>query len=82
VTTVTPDTSLRHSATVDIPAHLHSFWKEFAATRATDPTPHFLEAFYFDDNEASASKQFDADSNAAIKTQPRRAPIADSPLAV
>jgi uncharacterized protein YhfF len=41
---------------VDIPAHLRSFWQDFAATRATDPTPRFLEAFYFDDNEPSANE--------------------------
>ena len=27
-----------------------------AATRATDPTPRFLEAFHFDDNEPSANE--------------------------
>jgi uncharacterized protein YhfF len=41
---------------VNIPAHLHSFWKEFAASRETGPTPRFLEAFYFDDNELSANE--------------------------
>lgn len=38
-----------------IPARYDQFWKAFAATRATDPTPHFLEAFHFDDNEPSAN---------------------------
>jgi uncharacterized protein YhfF len=41
---------------VEIPAHLRIFWEEFAATRATDPSQRFLEAFYFDDNEPSANE--------------------------
>jgi uncharacterized protein YhfF len=41
---------------VDIPAQLRGFWQDFAATRASDPTPRFLEAFYFDDNEPSANE--------------------------
>jgi uncharacterized protein YhfF len=41
---------------VDIPAQLRSFWQDFAAARATNPTPRFLEAFYFDDNEPSANE--------------------------
>jgi uncharacterized protein YhfF len=41
---------------VDIPSHLRSFWAAFAATRTTDPTPHFLEAFYFADNESTANE--------------------------
>lgn len=42
--------------TVDIPEHLRSFWDAFAGTQASDPTPRFLEAFYFDDNEPSANE--------------------------
>ena len=41
---------------MDIPEHLRSFWDAFAATQASDPTPRFLEAFYFDDNEPSANE--------------------------
>ena len=41
---------------MEIPAQLHGFWQRFAATIETDPTPRFLEAFYFDDNECSASE--------------------------
>lgn len=41
---------------MDIPPQLRSFWQHFAATRATDPTPRFLEAFHFDDNEPSANE--------------------------
>ncbi|MBM3495703.1 MAG: ASCH domain-containing protein [Armatimonadetes bacterium] len=32
------------------------FWREFASTQPEDPTPRFLEAFHFDDNEASADE--------------------------
>jgi uncharacterized protein YhfF len=35
--------------------HLH-FWQSFAVTRPTDPTPRFLEAFHFDDNQPSADE--------------------------
>ena len=42
--------------TVDIPQDLRSFWDAFAATQAGDPTPRFLEAFHFDDNERSANE--------------------------
>jgi len=38
-----------------IPEHITAFWREFAATQQADPTPRFLEAFYFDDNEPSAN---------------------------
>jgi uncharacterized protein YhfF len=30
-------------------------WAAFVKTQAEDPTPRFLEAFYFDDNEQSAN---------------------------
>jgi uncharacterized protein YhfF len=39
-----------------IPEHIQSFWKSFGDSRATDPTPHFYEAFHFDDNEPSADE--------------------------
>jgi uncharacterized protein YhfF len=41
---------------MDIPEHLRPFWDAFAATQTEDPTPQFLEAFHFDDNEASANE--------------------------
>lgn len=41
---------------MNIPAQYDQFWKDFAATCATDPTPRFLEAFHFDDNEPSANE--------------------------
>jgi uncharacterized protein YhfF len=37
------------------PRHLN-FWRAFAATRPDDPTPRFLEAFHFDDNQPSADE--------------------------
>lgn len=39
-----------------IPERYATFWTAFARTRAVDPTPRFLEAFYFDDNEPSANE--------------------------
>jgi uncharacterized protein YhfF len=41
---------------MNIPPRYSDFWSAFAATRQADPTPHFLEAFYFDDNEPSANE--------------------------
>lgn len=41
---------------MSIPDHIAPFWREFAATQAEDPTPRFLEAFYFADNESSANE--------------------------
>jgi uncharacterized protein YhfF len=41
---------------MNIPAQHHGFWQAFARTRPTDPTPRFLEAFYFDDNQPSADE--------------------------
>lgn len=41
---------------MQIPAKHLPFWKRFAESRSEDPTPHFLEAFYFDDNEPSANE--------------------------
>ncbi len=39
-----------------VPPRYCEFWEAFAATRSVDPTPRFLEAFYFDDNEPSANE--------------------------
>lgn len=39
-----------------IPSRCLEFWSSFAATRSSDPTPLFLEAFHFDDNEPSANE--------------------------
>ncbi len=39
-----------------IPKRYEPFWQAFAETQAVDPTPRFLEAFYFDVNEASANE--------------------------
>ena len=39
-----------------IPPRYLDFWTAFAATRESDPTPRFLEAFHFDDNEPSANE--------------------------
>ena len=39
-----------------IPPRHREFWDTFAQTQAVDPTPRFLEAFYFDDNEPSANE--------------------------
>jgi uncharacterized protein YhfF len=41
---------------VAIPARHLTFWSEFARTCDSDPTPRFLEAFHFDDNEADANE--------------------------
>lgn len=39
-----------------VPARHRAFWEAFVRTRAEDPTPRFLEAFHFDDNEPSANE--------------------------
>jgi uncharacterized protein YhfF len=39
-----------------IPSKCQRFWEEFCSTRNEDPTPKFLEAFHFDDNEPSANE--------------------------
>lgn len=39
-----------------VPEAHRAFWQAFAATRAIDPTPRFLEAFHFDDNAPSADE--------------------------
>jgi uncharacterized protein YhfF len=41
---------------MEIPACHRLFWNDFAKARPVDPTPRFLEAFYFDDNEPSANE--------------------------
>ena len=42
-------------AIMNIPHRYSQFWQEFARSRTADPTPHFLEAFHFDDNESTAN---------------------------
>ena len=42
--------------TMTVPDRYRHFWQEFAKTQPGDPTPRFLEAFYFDDNEPSANE--------------------------
>ena len=42
--------------TMPIPNHIATFWQDFVATLSVDPTPRFLEAFFFDDNEVSANE--------------------------
>ena len=39
-----------------VPPRHREFWESFARTREVDPTPRYLEAFYFDDNEPSANE--------------------------
>lgn len=39
-----------------IPARHLEFWAAFTATRCTDPTPRFLEASHFDDNEPNMNE--------------------------
>jgi uncharacterized protein YhfF len=41
---------------MNVPEQHQDVWLEFAATRPSDPTPRFLEAFHFDDNEPSANE--------------------------
>ena len=41
---------------MSVPDRYRLFWQEFARSRVGDPTPHFLEAFHFDDNESSANE--------------------------
>jgi uncharacterized protein YhfF len=41
---------------MSVPPRYATFWDAFCQTRAVDPTPHFLEAFHFDDNEPSANE--------------------------
>lgn len=39
-----------------VPEQIVPFWQAFAQTQPIDPTPRFLEAFYFDDNQPSADE--------------------------
>ena len=39
-----------------IPDQYRAFWQAYAGTQEADPTPRFLEAFFFDDNEPSANE--------------------------
>ncbi len=41
---------------MQVPLQFRDFWHEFSSTRIADPTPRFLEAFFFDDNEPSANE--------------------------
>jgi len=41
---------------MSVPDRYAHFWQEFARSSVDDPTPRFLEAFHFDDNEPAASK--------------------------
>lgn len=41
---------------MNVPSRYREFWEAFAQARAVDPTPRFLEAFFFDDNEPSANE--------------------------
>ena len=41
---------------MNIPDRYQHFWRAFAETTRVDPTPRFLEAFFFDDNEPSANE--------------------------
>jgi uncharacterized protein YhfF len=38
-----------------LPARHRLLWAAFVKTQAEDPTPRFLEAFHFDDNQQSAN---------------------------
>jgi uncharacterized protein YhfF len=39
-----------------VPHRYREYWNAFAQTQGLDPTPRFLEAFYFDDNQPSANE--------------------------
>lgn len=39
-----------------VPDGILPFWREFCATRRSDPTPRFYEAFHFADTEAVANE--------------------------
>jgi uncharacterized protein YhfF len=41
---------------MNIPDHIAPFWRSYVQSQAEDPTPHFFEAFHFDDNERSANE--------------------------
>src|SRR5215210_6012731 len=41
---------------MSVPDRYTHLWQNFARSRGDEPTPHFLEAFHFHDNEPAASK--------------------------
>lgn len=41
---------------MNVPESIAAFWQAFAQTQPEDPTPRFLEAFHFDDNQPSADE--------------------------
>ncbi len=41
---------------MSVPPRYQGFWQKFTRTQAADPTPRFLEAFYFDDNAPGADE--------------------------
>lgn len=41
---------------MNIPDRYREFWQSFVRTQGVDPTPRFLEACHFDDNEASTNE--------------------------
>jgi uncharacterized protein YhfF len=41
---------------VNVPERYREFWEVFARSRTVNPTPRFLEAFYFGDNEPRANE--------------------------
>jgi uncharacterized protein YhfF len=43
-------------ALVSIPQPVRAFWDQFQAAVGCDRSPHFYEAFHFDDNEGSANE--------------------------
>lgn len=52
--TAAPDPSLGRQ--MNIPDHIVPFWASFVRSQPEDPSPRFLEAFHFDDNEPSANE--------------------------
>ena len=41
---------------MNIPPHIAQYWQTYVESQSEDPTPHFFEAFHFDDNERSADE--------------------------
>lgn len=41
---------------MNVPTRCQRIWQAFSTTQSEDPTPRFLEAFHFDDNEPSANE--------------------------
>jgi uncharacterized protein YhfF len=54
---------------MQLPARHRLLWAAFVKMQAEDPTPRFLEAFHFDDNEESANSL----ARLALKGQKRAA---------